>query len=85
VNTAQKLKQYIATEIMYADDADALSEDEPLLGSGIIDSLGIMRLVSYIEEEFGVEVPEEQLVPEHFRTVTVLAQFVDSLQRGASA
>jgi acyl carrier protein len=82
VNTAQKLKHYIATEIMYADD-DALSEDEPLLGSGIIDSLGIMRLVSYIEEEFGVEVPEDQLVPEHFRTVTALAQFVDRLQHRA--
>lgn len=82
MNTAQKLKHYIATEIMYADD-DALSEDEPLLGSGIIDSLGIMRLVSYIEEEFGVEVPEDQLVPEHFRTVTALAQFVDRLQHRA--
>jgi acyl carrier protein len=82
VNTAQKLKHYIATEIMYADD-DALSEDEPLLGSGIIDSLGIMRLVSYIEEEFGVEVPEDQLVPEHFRTVTALAQFVERLQHRA--
>ncbi|HLI26160.1 MAG TPA: acyl carrier protein [Chloroflexota bacterium] len=82
MNTAQKLKHYIATEIMYADD-DALSEDEPLLGSGIIDSLGIMRLVSYIEEEFGVEVPEDQLVPEHFRTVTALAQFVERLQHRA--
>lgn len=82
MNTAQKLKHYIATEIMYAAD-DALSEDEPLLGSGIIDSLGIMRLVSYIEEEFGVEVPEDQLVPEHFRTVTALAQFVERLQHRA--
>ena len=81
METTQKIKHYIASEIMYADDDEALSEDEPLLGSGIVDSLGIMRLVSYIEEEFGVEVPEEQLVPEHFRTVTAVAQFVDSLPR----
>ena len=76
----QKLKHFIASELMYAEDDD-LSSDEPLLGSGIVDSLGIMRLVSYIEEEFGVEVPEEQLVPEHFRSVTAVAQFVDSLPR----
>ena len=82
METAQKLKHYIASEIMYADD-DALSEDEALLGSGIVDSLGIMRLVSYIEEEFEVEVPEDQLVPEHFRTVTALAEFVERLKNAS--
>ena len=75
-----KLKHFIATELMYADDDDALGSDEPLLGSGIVDSLGIMRLVSYIEEEFGVVVPEEELVPEHFQTIGRLAAFVERLQ-----
>jgi acyl carrier protein len=81
VEVAQKLKHFIATELMYADD-DALSSDEPLLGSGIVDSLGIMRLVSYIEEEFGVVVPEDQLIPDHFQTVTRLAAFVERLRAG---
>jgi acyl carrier protein len=67
VEVEQKLKHFIAAELMYADD-DALSSDEPLLGSGIVDSLGIMRLVSYIEEEFGVVVPEEGHVPDHFES-----------------
>ncbi len=75
----QKLKHFIAAELMYAEDDD-LSSDEPLLGSGIVDSLGIMRLVSYIEEEFGVVVPEEELVPDHFQTVSRLAAFVERLQ-----
>ena len=48
--------------------------------SGIVDSLGIMRLVSFIEEEFDVEVPEEDLVPEHFQNVSRLAAFVDQLK-----
>ena len=75
----QKLKHFIAAELMYAEDDD-LSSDEPLLGSGIVDSLGIIRLVSYIEEEFGVVVPEEELVPDHFQTVSRLAAFVERLQ-----
>jgi len=79
VEVEQKLKHFIAAELMYADD-DALSAEEPLLGSGIVDSLGIMRLVSYIEEEFGVVVPEEDLVPEHFQSVNRLAAFVERLQ-----
>lgn len=75
-----KLKHFIATELMYGEDDSVLSSDEPLLGSGIVDSLGIMRLVSFIEEEFGVEVPEQDLVPEHFQTVNRLAAFVQRLQ-----
>ena len=75
-----KLRHFIASELMYGDDDDVLSDEEPLLGSGIVDSLGIMRLVSYIEEEFGVAVPEDQLVPEHFQTVNRLAAFVQRLQ-----
>ena len=78
--TESKLKHFIARELMFSDDEDAVGSDEALLGSGIIDSLGIMRLVSYIEEEFGVVVPEDQLVPEHFQTVHRLAAFVDRLQ-----
>ena len=80
VEVENTLKHFIATELMYSDDDQALSSDEPLLGSGIVDSLGIMRLVSYIEEEFGVAVPEDQLVPEHFQTVNHLAAFVQRLQ-----
>ena len=76
----QKLKRFITAELMYADDIDALSNEEPLLGSGIVDSLGIMRLVSYIEEEFGVVVPEDDLVPEHFQSVNRLVAFVERLQ-----
>ena len=76
----QRLKHFIATELMYSEDDETLSSDEPLLGSGIVDSLGIMRLVSFIEEEFGVEVPEEELVPEHFQTVNRLTAFVERLQ-----
>ena len=80
METESKLKHFIATELMYGEDDDVLSSEEPLLGSGIVDSLGIMRLVSYIEEEFGVVVPEDELIPEHFQTVSRLAAFVERLQ-----
>jgi len=79
VEVEGKLRHFIATELMYADD-DSLNSEEPLLGSGIVDSLGIMRLVSYIEEEFGVVVPEEDLVPEHFQTLNRLTAFVERLE-----
>jgi len=80
VEVENALRHFIATELMYAEDENALRPDEPLLGSGIVDSLGIMRLVSFIEERFGVVVPEEDLIPEHFQTVQHLAALVQRLQ-----
>jgi acyl carrier protein len=80
VEVESKLRHFITREIMFADDDNALDSNEPLLGSGIIDSLGIMRLVSFIEEEFDIVVPEDQLVPEHFQSVNRLASFVERLQ-----
>ncbi len=75
-----KLKHFIVTELMHDEDDEVLGDEEPRLGSGIVDSLGIMRLVSYIEEEFGVVVSDEDLVPEHFQSVNRLVAFVEHLQ-----
>ncbi len=75
-----KLKHFIVTELMHDEDDEVLGDEEPLLGSGIVDSLGIMRLVSFIEEEFEVVVSDEDLVPEHFQSVNRLVAFVEHLQ-----
>jgi acyl carrier protein len=76
----QRLSRFIATTLMHNEDADTLDREEPLLGSGILDSLGIMRLVVFIDETFGVAVPEDGLVPENFQTLRQLAAFVDHLR-----
>ncbi len=76
----QCLSRFIATTLMQNEDADTLDREESLLGSGILDSLGIMRLVVFIEEAFGVAVPEDGLVPEHFQTIRQLAAYVEHLR-----
>ena len=73
---SEQLATYITATLMPPGDVEPLGHDEPLLGSGILDSLGIMRLVVYLEEEFGIEVPDAALVPEHFLTLDHLVAFV---------
>jgi acyl carrier protein len=75
-----RLGVYVTATLMSPGEAEALGEDEPLLGRGILDSPGIMRLVAFIEEEFDVEVPDTALVPEHFGTLRRLAAFVRRLE-----
>lgn len=54
---------------------------ESLVESGIIDSLGIMKLVEFIERELRVKIGDEDLVPEHFETLDAITALVASKAR----
>jgi len=71
----EKLAQYIQHEIAYDREATTIAPDEPLL-NGIIDSTDILRLVAYLEEEFGVQMEDEDLIPENFETIDSLSTYV---------
>jgi acyl carrier protein len=62
----------------------ALGEHDSLLANGILDSLGVLDLVGYLEQEFGITVGDEDLVPEHFENLHRLTAFVVEKQTGAS-
>ena len=70
-----KLKAYL--EENHVSD-HAVGPDEGLLDSGLIDSAGIFDLVAFIESTFGVEVSDEEIVPEHFDTLRAIAALVES-------
>ncbi len=70
----QELIDYISTEIAY-DRRDRLTADEPLL-DGALDSLGILRLVVFVEARYSIAIGDEDLVPENFATVVALADLL---------
>ena len=59
-----------------------LLNDDALLASGIIDSLGVLDLVSFIESEFKVAVCDDDLTPENFQTIDRMTAFVERKQAG---
>lgn len=59
-----------------------IRKDEPLLENGILDSIGILDLVGYLEEEFGIVVDDEDLVPDNFQTIERLVNFVSQKRNG---
>src|SRR5581483_2744374 len=77
--TEAVLRDYIYQTCLAPGDA-GLGDEEHLLANGILDSLGILRLVAFIEETFGVNVPDEALVPENFGTVRRVAALVERLE-----
>jgi acyl carrier protein len=54
-----------------------LKDSDELLESGIVDSLGILDLVAFLESEFGLTVGDEDLLPENFRSIERIAEFAN--------
>jgi acyl carrier protein len=75
--TTVKIKQFIVEEFMPDVPAEELDSDFDLLTGGVVDSLGLLKVVAWLEEEFDVAVDESELGPESFRTVTAIKEYVD--------
>ncbi len=56
---------------------DEVKDDESFLASGIIDSLGVMQLVTFVEHEFNVRIADSELVPDNFDSVERVSAFVE--------
>ena len=57
-------------------EIDDVGRDDSLLTSGLVDSVGIVRLIAHLEHRLGVTVPQTDLVPENFRTLRVMADYL---------
>ena len=76
------LRQFIMRQFSQASTR-ALADEDPLLESGIVDSLGVLDLVSFIETEFKVSVADEDLVPEYFNSIGSITAYVQNKQKEA--
>lgn len=79
-----QVKDYIAQNLLFSDDGFGYNDDASFLEEGIVDSVGIMELVLFIEENFGLSVDDEDLTPDNFDSVNKLASYIKRRQEGAN-
>lgn len=72
-----KIKNYILENYLFTDDQNALNDGDSFLQQGIIDSTGILEVIFFLEEEFGVKVADEEMIPENLDSVNNLVAFVE--------
>ena len=80
-----KIKQFVVDEFMPDMSPDELDSDFDLAAGGAVDSLGLLKLVAWLESEFGVTVDESELGPDSLRTVDQIKQFIDERREPANA
>lgn len=71
-----ELKTFIETELL--SGGGPLGYGDDLLLSGLVNSLGVMRLVSFTQERFGLEIPAEDVIIDHFQTIDAIARYVEA-------
>ncbi|MFC1658430.1 acyl carrier protein [Candidatus Omnitrophota bacterium] len=74
-----KLEKFLLTEIAteYGLDKKTLPHEENLITQGIIDSMGILKLIAFMEKSFGVKIANEEVVPENFQNLNTLKVFIE--------
>jgi|SRR3974390_296880 len=80
----QKLRTIVMETFLVGGDICDLRGDESFIETGIVDSTGILQLVEFVEQEFGLRVEDEDLIPENLDTINRLVAFVERKQLSSS-
>jgi acyl carrier protein len=74
---SKNIEKFLLTEIAADLGKQSLDPDADLLEQRIIDSLGILKLVIFLEEAHGIKVQDEDIVPENFQSLNSMVKFVE--------
>jgi len=75
-DTRDTVRAFIQENFLFGND-DAFKDDTSFLNEGIVDSTGILELVSFLEEEFSITVEDEELLPENLDSINNVVTYVN--------
>ncbi len=83
----RELRHFITANFLYGDASGrfTFSDDDSFQELGIIDSTGILELVSHVQEKYAIVISDEELVPDNLDSVSKVARFIDRKRKDAPA
>ena len=74
------VENFISKELLFGQSRTQIDPDQDLINSGLLDSVAILRLILFIEEQFGVRIEDGEVLPDNFRTINMVKGFVQAKQ-----
>ncbi|OGO25491.1 MAG: acyl carrier protein [Chloroflexi bacterium RBG_16_52_11] len=71
-----QIKDYIARNLLFSDNGFPYGDEVSFLEEGIVDSIGVMELVAFVEENFSIKVDDLDVTPENFDSVNRMAAYI---------
>ncbi len=73
-----KIREYIAQNLLFSDNGFEYADEGSFLEEGIVDSVGVMELVLFVEETFNITVDDHEIIPDNFDSINQLAHYIHS-------
>jgi acyl carrier protein len=86
MNRRDALVKFVVDEFLLGDQTSDLPDDLDLIANSVIDSLGLLKIIAFLEDHYGVSIAPEAMVPETFRSIgsmmAVISQQLDGARPG---
>jgi len=79
MDTKELVRQFVVTNF-YVPDGIAITDDQSLLDSGVIDSTGVLELIAFVEDRFSIQIEDQEMVPANLDSIGRVAEFVSRKQ-----
>ena len=73
----EELRRFIIDNFLFGVEDSQFSDDDSFLEKGLIDSTGVLELVAFIEEQYGIRFQDDEIIPENLDSVNKLIQFLN--------
>ena len=81
-DVALRVREFVIENFLFGSEQEGLSDEDSFLDRGIIDSTGVLELVTFLEETFRIQIDDEELVPDNLDSIQRVARFVtDKVER----
>ncbi len=75
---SEAIKNFILTDIIRDSGVSTIAANDNLIDSGVINSLGIMKIVSFLESNFKISISDDEILLDNFESLDAITQFVES-------
>ena len=76
-DTKTQLRDYIVENFLFGDTETEFTDNDSFMEKGIIDSTGILEVITYIEENYEIKIEDDELIPENLDSISNIVNFID--------
>lgn len=70
------VREFLTENFPLSGDASELEREESLIGAGVIDSTGVLEVIGFVEENYGIAIADEEVLPENLDSIAAIGHFV---------
>jgi acyl carrier protein len=78
----QEVRRFVVENFLFGEDDGSLQLEDSFLDSGVIDSTGVLELVTFLEQQYEIKIDDTELVPDNLDSISRVSSFIRRKQNG---